>query len=62
MYFSRSLLIRLRREIGRKLEAKEEAGEDLGIGMTKDDFHSRETNPEKMEIKDVTERVSNRAS
>ena len=47
MYFSRSLLIRLRREIGRKLEAKEEAGEDLGIGMTKDDFHSRETNPEK---------------
>ena len=50
MCFSKTLLIKQRREIGLYFVGEEDAGEDLGIGTTKEDFQSRETRPEEMEI------------
>ena len=49
MCFSKTLLIKQRREIGLYFVGEEDAGEDLGIGTTKEDFQSRETRPEEME-------------
>ena len=49
MCFSSSLLIKLSREMGLKLQGELEAGVDLGIGTINDDFQSRGTRPDVME-------------
>ena len=49
MCFSSSLLTKLRREMGRKLEGELETGVDLGTGTIKDDFQSIGTRPDEME-------------
>ena len=46
---SRSLEIRLRREIGRKSEGDEEGGEVLGIGMTQEFFQGEGKEPVEIE-------------
>ena len=43
--FSRSLLMRQRREIGLLLEGGSEGVDDFGIGTIKEDFQSRGTRP-----------------
>ena len=49
MCFSRSLLTKDRRDIGRKLEGEEEGEDDLGIGTIEEIFQSRGTRPEEIE-------------
>ena len=49
MCFSKTLLIKQRRKIGPYFVGEEDAGEDLGIVTTKEDFQSRGTRPEEME-------------
>ena len=43
------MLIKLRREIGRKLQGELDTEVDLGIGTMKDDFQPRGTRPDEME-------------
>ena len=58
MYFSKILLIKQRREIGLYFVGEKDAGEDLGIGTTKEDFQSRGTRRDG-KIQNMLERIGN---
>ena len=56
MCFSRSLLTKDKRDIGRKLVGEEEGEDDLGIGTIDEIFQSRGTRPEEIERLNKIER------